>query len=136
MNRLRTFSLRGWSAKRYTNAPRMAISIRMRWRNLARRFVAEVRQSDFYRKAREDVQIEEECGGPRAPDREIRCGYRQDVLPLRLPPEKDLDWSDQGVEGSARFLNRVWRLFFEQHLRVQNVKPFPSGTALEGDQKF
>ncbi|MFV1951476.1 MAG: leucine--tRNA ligase [Nitrospinota bacterium] len=26
------------------------------------------------------------------------------------PPEKDLDWSDQAVEGSHRFLNRVWRL--------------------------
>ena len=25
------------------------------------------------------------------------------------PPEKDLDWSDQGVEGAHRFLNRVWR---------------------------
>jgi leucyl-tRNA synthetase len=29
------------------------------------------------------------------------------------PPEKDLDWSDQGVEGSFRFLNRVWRLVVE-----------------------
>ena len=26
------------------------------------------------------------------------------------PPEKDLDWNDQGVEGSYRFLNRVWNL--------------------------
>lgn len=26
------------------------------------------------------------------------------------PPERDLEWSDQGVEGSFRFLNRVWRL--------------------------
>jgi leucyl-tRNA synthetase len=26
------------------------------------------------------------------------------------PPEKDLDWSDQGVEGCFRFLKRVWRL--------------------------
>lgn len=26
------------------------------------------------------------------------------------PPEKDLDWSDQGVEGSFRFLCRIWRL--------------------------
>ncbi len=27
------------------------------------------------------------------------------------PPERELDWSDQGVEGSYRFLHRVWRLF-------------------------
>jgi len=26
------------------------------------------------------------------------------------PPERDLEWSDQGVEGAFRFLNRVWRL--------------------------
>jgi leucyl-tRNA synthetase len=26
------------------------------------------------------------------------------------PPERDLEWSDQGVEGSYRFLNRVWRI--------------------------
>jgi leucyl-tRNA synthetase len=25
------------------------------------------------------------------------------------PPEKDLDWNDQGVEGASRFLNRIWR---------------------------
>jgi leucyl-tRNA synthetase len=24
------------------------------------------------------------------------------------PPEKDLEWSDQGVEGSFRFLSRIW----------------------------
>ena len=26
------------------------------------------------------------------------------------PPEKDLEWSEQGIEGCARFLNRVFRL--------------------------
>ncbi|MGI6453247.1 MAG: leucine--tRNA ligase [Syntrophomonadaceae bacterium] len=26
------------------------------------------------------------------------------------PPERDLEWSDQGVEGAYRFLNRVWRM--------------------------
>ena len=26
------------------------------------------------------------------------------------PPERDLEWSDQGVEGAARFLNRLWRI--------------------------
>ncbi|MGK2944499.1 MAG: leucine--tRNA ligase [Desulfuromonadales bacterium] len=29
------------------------------------------------------------------------------------PPEKDLEWNDQGVEGCFRFLNRVWRLVYE-----------------------
>jgi leucyl-tRNA synthetase len=52
------------------------------------------------------------------------------------PPEKDLDWSDQGVEGSARFLNRVWRLFYEQHHRFQNMRPLPLGAILEGNQKL
>jgi leucyl-tRNA synthetase len=26
------------------------------------------------------------------------------------PPEKDLEWSDKGVEGAFRFLNRVWNM--------------------------
>ncbi len=26
------------------------------------------------------------------------------------PPQKDLEWSDEGIEGSWGFLNRVWRL--------------------------
>lgn len=29
------------------------------------------------------------------------------------PPEKDLEWSDQGIEGVHRFLKRVWRLMEE-----------------------
>jgi len=29
------------------------------------------------------------------------------------PPEKDLDWNDQGVDGSFRFLNRLWKLVHE-----------------------
>jgi len=29
------------------------------------------------------------------------------------PPEKDLEWSDQGVEGCYRFINRVWRIVNE-----------------------
>jgi leucyl-tRNA synthetase len=30
------------------------------------------------------------------------------------PPEKDLEWDEQGIEGSARFLKKVYRLL-EQH---------------------
>jgi leucyl-tRNA synthetase len=52
------------------------------------------------------------------------------------PPEKDLDWSDQGVDGSARFLNRVWRLVYDQHLRLKDLAPLPHGAALDGDPKL
>ena len=31
------------------------------------------------------------------------------------PPEKDLEWNEQGVEGCFRFLNRIWRLVYENH---------------------
>lgn len=29
------------------------------------------------------------------------------------PPERDLEWSEQGVDGGFRFLNRIWRLFLQ-----------------------
>ena len=29
------------------------------------------------------------------------------------PPDRELDWSDKGVEGSYKFLNRVYRLVYE-----------------------
>jgi leucyl-tRNA synthetase len=41
------------------------------------------------------------------------------------PPEKDLDWSDQGVEGAHRFLHRVWRLIEE---RLEPLKKAPRET--------
>ncbi len=31
------------------------------------------------------------------------------------PPEKDLEWSSQGVEGAHRFLKRVYALFYKHH---------------------
>jgi leucyl-tRNA synthetase len=40
------------------------------------------------------------------------------------PPERDLEWSEQGVEGSARFLNRVWRLVFGWYPQVADQAPF------------
>ncbi len=39
------------------------------------------------------------------------------------PPEKDLDWSDKGVEGSYRFLNRLWRLVVShKSLRFKQIE--------------
>ena len=37
------------------------------------------------------------------------------------PPEKDLEWSEQGIEGCARFLNRVFRLVDRHAAALQNV---------------
>src|SRR5206468_318095 len=37
------------------------------------------------------------------------------------PPEKDLDWNEQGVEGGARFLNRVWRFVHAHREEVRDA---------------
>ena len=29
------------------------------------------------------------------------------------PPERDAEWSDRGIEGSSRFLRRLWRRFYD-----------------------
>ncbi len=38
------------------------------------------------------------------------------------PPEKDLDWSDKGVEGAYRFLNKVWVIVYKNRLKLRNSK--------------
>lgn len=48
------------------------------------------------------------------------------------PPEKDLDWSDQGVEGSFRFLSRVWRIVAENLDTLSAAKAFEGDTNLSG----
>ncbi|MFC1814979.1 leucine--tRNA ligase [Thermodesulfobacteriota bacterium] len=40
------------------------------------------------------------------------------------PPERDLEWSVQGVEGGYRFLNRVWRLVYNWMSSIKGVAPF------------
>jgi len=58
------------------------------------------------------------------PDEIIRK-YGADTARLFIlfaaPPEKDLDWSDRGVEGAHRFLNRVWRLVDENLDELKKV---------------
>jgi len=65
--------------------------------------------------------------------------YGADTLRLfclfAAPPERDLDWSDQGVEGAYRFLNRGWRLVADHVGSLRGVKPFDGGEALSGDSK-
>ena len=48
---------------------------------------------------------------------EIIDKYGSDTARLFIlfaaPPDRDLEWSETGVEGSYKFLNRVWRLVLE-----------------------
>ncbi len=45
------------------------------------------------------------------------------------PPEKDLEWSEESIEGSWRFLNRVYRLVERHAQAVRGVKSGNSDTA-------
>jgi leucyl-tRNA synthetase len=51
------------------------------------------------------------------------------------PPEKDLEWSDQGVDGSFRFLGRLWRIVDEYLEDIKGVAPANGALQLEGDLK-
>ncbi len=59
--------------------------------------------------------------------------YGADTLRLFIlfaaPPDKDLEWSDKGIEGCYRFLNRVWKLIVENWESVKDFKV----EKLEGD---
>jgi leucyl-tRNA synthetase len=57
---------------------------------------------------------------------ELLVQYGADTIRLfslfAAPPEKDLEWSDDGVQGAFRFLNRIWRLVEEQAERLRAVR--------------
>ena len=58
---------------------------------------------------------------------EIIESYGADTARLFIlfaaPPERELDWSDEGVEGSYRFINRVYKLVYENIARYPDVLP-------------
>jgi leucyl-tRNA synthetase len=51
------------------------------------------------------------------------------------PPEKDLEWSDKGVEGADRFLNRVWRFVTENLELIKNEEAEVDAENLDKDAK-
>ena len=67
---------------------------------------------------KDGAKMSKSIGNVVDPD-EIIKKYGADTARLFIlfaaPPEKDLDWSERGVEGANRFLGRVWRLV-EQNL--------------------
>ncbi|MDR2163835.1 MAG: leucine--tRNA ligase [Clostridiales Family XIII bacterium] len=65
---------------------------------------------------KDGAKMSKSLGNVVSPD-EIIGRYGADTARLFIlfasPPEKELEWSDRGVEGSYRFLNRVWRIVTE-----------------------
>ena len=51
------------------------------------------------------------------------------------PPERDLEWSDQGVEGCSRFLNRVWRLVVDHLEGIAGVPAYCGDASLSAEQR-
>jgi leucyl-tRNA synthetase len=46
------------------------------------------------------------------------------------PPDQSLEWNDEGVEGAARFLKRLWHLAATQAKTAQVAAPDPSADPL------
>jgi leucyl-tRNA synthetase len=61
---------------------------------------------------------------------DMTASYGADALRLYVmfvaPPEKEVEWTDTGLEGSFRFLGRVWRLV--DHL-IPALTPASAGSA-------
>jgi len=86
---------------------------------------------------KDGVKMSKSKGNVVEPDRMIER-FGADTTRLfclfAAPPEKDLEWSESGVEGCYRFLKRVWRTFAKAHGRLPDRgTAAPEGVA-SGDE--
>lgn len=51
------------------------------------------------------------------------------------PVDRDLDWSDEGVAGSYRFLNRVWRIISQFEDKIKTASDQYDVSALTDEEK-
>jgi leucyl-tRNA synthetase len=72
------------------------------------------------------------------PDDMIRK-YGADALRLYVmfvaPPEKEVEWTDAGLEGSARFLSRVWRFVEPLCATLRGAGPVAPGAELTATER-
>lgn len=87
---------------------------------------------------KDGAKMSKSLGNAVSPE-EILSKYGADTARLFIlfaaPPERELEWSDQGVEGSFRFLNRIWRIVqaFEAVL-AQKVTEYDHSNLSEADK--
>ena len=53
------------------------------------------------------------------------------------PVDRELEWSDQGVEGSFRFLNRVWRIvYYFKDVLARKVTSYDTAHLNDADEEL
>jgi len=70
---------------------------------------------------------------------ELMDRYGADTVRLFMmfaaPPEQSLEWSDSGVEGASRFLNRLWKAVYG-HVGAGAVPPLDTAGLDDGQKAF
>ena len=70
---------------------------------------------------------------------DMMATYGADTLRLYemfvAPPEKEIEWTDTGLEGSYRFLRRVWRLVEPRAEQLAQAGPVASADTLDDDER-
>jgi leucyl-tRNA synthetase len=54
---------------------------------------------------------------------------------FKAPPEDSLEWSDDGVEGAARFMRRLWRMVYEHVSTAGPTGGLPVAERLTDEQR-
>lgn len=74
---------------------------------------------------KDGVKMSKSKGNVVSPE-EIIYKYGADTARMFIlfaaPPERDLEWNDQAVEGCYRFLNRVWRIVEAYYEEIKSVR--------------
>jgi len=82
---------------------------------------------------KDGAKMSKSKGNVVSPDKLI-AQYGADTIRLYTlfigPPEKDAEWNDRAVEGSYRFIGRLWRLT-EKAVQLSGSKESPDNVSLE-----